>query len=48
MIYFTNMIICSSGVTSHILAGVGHTLGVRRLCTFVVIGRGDGTEVTWI
>ena len=48
MIYFTNMIICSSRVTSHIIVDVGLTLGVRRLCTFVVIGRGDGTEVTRI
>ena len=46
MIYFTNMIVCSSCVTSHILVGVGPALGVRRLCSFFVIDRGAGTEVT--
>ena len=46
MIYFTNMNICGSRVTSHILVGVGPALGVQRLCSFFVIGRGAGTEVT--
>ena len=40
------MIICSSRVTSRILVGSGPALGVQRLCSFFVIGCGDGTEVT--
>ena len=46
MIYFINMIICSSRVTSRFLVGGEPALGVRRLCSFFVIGCRDGTEVT--
>ena len=46
MIYFTSRIICSSRVTSHIIVGVGLAFGVRRLCSFVVIGSKAGTDVT--
>ena len=44
--YFSNMIICSSRVTSRILVGGETALGVRRLCYFFVIGCWAGTEVT--
>ena len=48
MSYFTNMIICSSCMTSHILVGGGPAFGVQRFCSFFVIGCGAGTEVTWM
>ena len=48
MIYLTNTIIFCSRMASHIFVGVGPSLGVRRLCSFFVIGRGAETEVTWM